>query len=346
MATFIGLKAARHAKAGYDVRKQGVSGLPRITAYASDEVHDVIDRAADMLGLGSDAVRHIPTDGNLTLRTDLLRTRIQEDLEQGFQPFAIVGTAGAVATGAIDRLTEIADICDEFSLWFHIDGAYGGVAALVDTLRPAFKGIERADSIAFDPHKWLYTPHSGGPLVVADMSRLEKAFELHPSYVHEDKEYIRRGVDLYTLGPQFSLGFQALKIWISLLAHGWDAYERRIAHDIELAQYLHGLAEEHPSFEVLSPQSLSIACFRYVPPGLERTPETEEYLNTLNERLMAEVQMDGHTFPSNALIDDKFWLRACIVNFRTEADDIELLLEVAEEHGRRLDKTLRPASVK
>jgi glutamate/tyrosine decarboxylase-like PLP-dependent enzyme len=220
-----------------------------------------------------------------------------------------------------------------------VDGAYGGVAALTDTLRPLFAGIERADSVALDPHKWLYTPHSGGVVIVRDMQSLANAFSIDPSYVYEDKALTGRGVDLFALGPQFSRGFHALKIWVSLLAHGWDAYQRRIAHDVELAQYLYGRAESHAELEPVGPTpSLSIACFRYVPAGLRDDPSAEPYLNRLNERLMSELQLGGRVFPSNAVIDGRFAVRACIVNFRTEAVDVDALVEQAVEKGAWLHK--------
>ena len=346
MAAFTALKAARDAKAGYQVRTEGIAGGPRLTAYGSTEVHDVNSRAADMLGLGSDAVRAVPVDDALRMRVDELRRAIEADLGAGNQPFAVVATAGTVATGAIDPLEEIAGLCRQFDLWLHIDGAYGGIAALVSALKPQFAGIERADSIAFDPHKWLYTPHSGGALVVANARHLEDSFAVHPAYTAEDKELTRRGIDLFNMGPQFSRGFQGLKVWVSLLAHGWDAYSRRIAHDVELARYLHDLAGQRPEFEVLDPQSLSIACFRFVPDRLPDAPGPDEYLNTLNERLMAEIQLGGRVFPSNAIVDDRFWLRACIVNFRTEAEDVEALLDTAATLGAKLDAELRPETLR
>jgi glutamate/tyrosine decarboxylase-like PLP-dependent enzyme len=188
-----------------------------------------------------------------------------------------------------------------------------------------------------DPHKWLYTPHSGGVLVVRDMRSLADAFAIDPSYVHEDKEVTGRGVDLYALGPQFSRGFHALKIWVSLLAHGWSAYERRIAHDVALARYLYERASTSPDLQVVGPAPvLSIACFRYVPRALRGDPAAEPYLNRLNERLMAELQLAGRVFPSNVILDGRFGLRACIVNFRTEAVDIDALLSQAAEIGGRL----------
>lgn len=337
MAAFTALKAARDARAGWSIRDLGVRGGPPLTYYASAQVHDVNSRAADMMGIGRENVRMIPVDGELRMRVDALREAIARDVAAGYRPVAVVATAGTVSTGAIDPLAEIADICEELGTWMHVDGAYGGVAACTDALRPLFAGIERADSLALDPHKWLYTPHSGGMVLVRDMQHLADAFAIEPSYVYEDKALTGRGVDLYALGPQFSRGFHALKIWISLLAHGWDAYERRIAHDVALARYLHERVLAHPELEPVGPEPvLSIACFRYVPPG----GATEPYLNTLNERLMAELQLGGRVYPSNAKIDGRFALRACIVNFRTEAVDIDALVDEAVERGRGLHAAL------
>lgn len=334
MAAFMGLKAARDSRAGWDVRQSGVPAGPPLTLYASSEVHDVNMRAADMLGLGAGAVRAVAVDAGGRMRVDELRAAVAADLRAGARPVAVVATAGTVGTGAIDPLDAIADVCEEHGLWLHVDGAYGGVAALTDALRPRFSGIERADSVVLDPHKWLYTPHSGGAIVVRDFERLSDAFALDPSYTHEDKDLTGRGIDYYAYGPQFSRGFHALKVWVSLLAHGWDAYERRIVHDCELAAYLYRRAAAHPELEPMGTQSLSIACFRYVPPGVSR--DDDERLNALNERLMAELQWSGRVFPSNALVDGRFALRACIVNFRTEAEDVDALVDETVRIGRTL----------
>ncbi|MBK5188746.1 MAG: hypothetical protein JJD97_10925, partial [Gemmatimonadaceae bacterium] len=317
----------------------GARAGPSLTMYASAQVHDVNTRAADMLGLGRDAVRSIPCDDDLRMRVDALRTAIARDIRTGHKPIAVIATAGTVSTGAIDPLDAIADVCAEHGLWMHVDGAYGGVAALTEALHPLFNGIERADSVALDPHKWLYTPHSGGVIVVRDMQSLADAFAIEPSYVHEDKELTGRGTDLYALGPQFSRGFHALKIWVSLLAHGWSAYERRIAHDVALARYLFDRAAAHPDLETVGPvPSLSIACFRYVPRELRGDASEEEYLNRLNERLMSELQLDGRVFPSNAILEGRFAIRACIVNFRTEAGDLDALIEKAVKIGGALHR--------
>jgi aromatic-L-amino-acid decarboxylase len=337
MATFVALKTARDDRCGWSIRELGGRAGPALTMYASSQVHDVNTRAADMLGLGRDAVRMVACGADLRMRPDALRAAIAKDLRTGHKPIAVIATAGTVSTGAIDPLDAIADVCAEYGLWMHVDGAYGGVAALTDALHPHFEGIERADSVALDPHKWLYTPHSGGAIVVRDMRALERAFAIEPSYVRDDKELTGRGIDMYALGPQFSRGFHALKIWVSLLAHGWNAYERRIAHDVALARYLYDLAHAHVELEVIGPEpTLSITCFRYVPRELRGDPSAEPYLNRLNDRLMSELQLDGRVFPSNAILDGRFALRACIVNFRTEAADIDALIERSVRLGASL----------
>ncbi|HJT37659.1 MAG TPA: pyridoxal-dependent decarboxylase, partial [Actinomycetota bacterium] len=186
MANFIGLKAARDAKGGKDVRARGIQGEPKLTMYASDEVHSVVDRAADMLGIGSFGVRHIAIDDSYRVRVDEMRRSIELDIKDRSRPIAIIASAGSVSTGSIDPLSELADLAEEFDLWLHVDGAYGGPGILADDLRPLYAGIERADSIAFDPHKWLYTPHSGGCVVVRDVARLGESFAVHPSYIYQD----------------------------------------------------------------------------------------------------------------------------------------------------------------
>jgi aromatic-L-amino-acid decarboxylase len=348
MANFVGLKVARDRRAGWDVRSRGVRAGPEMVIYGSDEVHSVNQRAADMLGLGRDSVRHLPTDEAFRLRVDELRREVEEDRSAGRLPIAVVASAGTVATGAIDPLEDIADLCEELGLWFHVDGAYGGPGVLADDLRPLFAGIERADSIAFDPHKWLYTPHSGGCILVRDLQMLPQSFSIHEhaSYVFEDKARTGTGLDGNEMGPQFSRGFWALKVWVSLLAHGRAAYSRRISHDAALAGYLHRRAEERPEFEAMAPVTLSICCFRYVPSDLPDGPGREEYLDALNERLMTEIQMDGRVYPSNAVLRGRFVLRACVVNFRTEAEEMDLLLEVAAELGAKVDAELRPAALR
>jgi glutamate/tyrosine decarboxylase-like PLP-dependent enzyme len=227
-------------------------------------------------------------------------------------------------------------------LWFHVDGAYGGPAALVDDLKPQLAGIERADSIAFDPHKWLYTPRPGGCVLVRDLQSLTNAFSVHASYVDQDRERASRGLDLSSLGPEFTRGFGAFKVWFSLLAHGRSAYAKRIAHDTELARYMGHRVEQRPDFQLMAPVNLSICCFRYVPADLAGDGLSHEpYLDQINQRLVTELQLDGRTFCSNALLRGHYTLRACIVNFRTEVADVDALLDVAAELGAKLDASMR-----
>jgi glutamate/tyrosine decarboxylase-like PLP-dependent enzyme len=346
MANFIALKVARDRGAGWDVRAQGMTAGPPLAMYMSTETHVVSTRAADMLGIGSNAVRKIPVDERFRVRLDLLREAIARDRADGLRPFAVVGSAGTVATGAVDPLDGLAQLCRDEGIWFHVDAAYGGPAAFTDDLRPLFAGIEQADSIAFDPHKWMYTPLTGGCILVRDPQLLADSFSIQAAYVRQDKERTGRGIDGTQLGPQFSRGFWALKIWMSLLAHGRLAYVRRISHDAELARYLGTRAQERPDFELACPVGLSICCFRYVPADLPSSPEAEAYLNLLNERLMTDVQQDGRAFYSNAVLGDRYVLRACIVNFRTEAEDLDAVLDITAEIGAKLDAELRPGSLK
>jgi aromatic-L-amino-acid decarboxylase len=349
MANFIALKAARDHRAGWDIRRLGVAGGPPLVLYLSEETHVVSERAADMLGLGTDHVRHVAVDDSFRMRVDALNAAIDEDLAAGRRPFAVVGSAGTVATGAVDLLPQIADVCAARDLWFHVDAAYGGPARLAPDLRPLMDGIERADSIAFDPHKWMYTPLVGGCVVMRDMAHLRESFDMYASYVVQDKDHTGHGLDLGRHSPNFSRQFASLKILVSLLAHGRSAYARRISQDAALARYLGDLVQEREDFELATPPSLSICCFRYVPSGIETAgidAEREDYLSALNQELMTQIQSDGRAFCSNAILGGRFVLRVCIVNYRTEAGDVEALLDVAAELGAKLDAEMRPGSLR
>jgi aromatic-L-amino-acid/L-tryptophan decarboxylase len=326
------LKAARDARTEEDVRQDGVGGL-RLVLYASAEAHATIAEAADMLGLGERAVRAIATDDGYRMRIDDLRRAVADDLAAGMHPFAVVATAGTTATGAIDPLPDVADLCAEHDLWLHVDAAYGGAAALAPELRPLLQGIERADSIAFDPHKWLYTPQSSACLLARDPRNLLRSYSIDAAYVRDDASLSGRGTNIGELGPQWSRAFLALKVWLSLAAHGTEAYGRRIAHDVELARYLDRRVREHPDLEPMCPVTLSIACFRYAPEAASLDPAG---FDALNERLMVAIRRDGRAFPSNAELGGRYCLRACLVNHRTEARDIDALIDATVELGARL----------
>jgi glutamate/tyrosine decarboxylase-like PLP-dependent enzyme len=334
MANFVCLKIARDVAAGIEVRDTGIRDAPPLALYASSDAHVVQSRAADMLGLGRSAVRSIPVDEGYRMRPDALAEALERDRAEGVVPAAIIGTAGTTSTGAIDPLPALAELAREHGTRLHVDACYGGPAVLAPDLRPQFAGIERADSIATDAHKWLYTPLLGGCALVREPQLLGASFAADTSVIWLDEDARAEHGQYYVhQGPDFSRGFAALRIWASLAAHGSAAYGRRISHDAALARYLGELVEAHEDFELMTSVRLSICCFRYVPPALRGD---DEALDRLNERLMTAIQADGRVFCSNAVLEGRFCLRVCIVNFRTEAEQMELLLDVAEELGRAL----------
>jgi len=331
LANLSALKLARD-HADPDVRVNGGGRGSQLTVYASEEAHFTIDRAADTLGLGESAVRKVAVDDRLALRVDHLERLIADDLAAGARPLAIVATAGTTGTGAIDPLEEIADVAERVGAWLHVDAAYGGAAVLSDTLRPLLRGVERADSITFDAHKWLYAPAVSAVVLARDGAALSRSFSAHASYVAQEREIADRGVDLGFEGLQLSRGFTALRVWVSLLAHGRAAYARRIEHDVALTDWLADRIEETPDVELACPPSLSICCYRYRPSGVD----DESYLDRLNTRVMTELQLDGRVFPSNALVHGRTAIRSCIVGYRTEAEHLQRLLDLTREIGARV----------
>jgi len=268
-----------------------------------------------------------------------LRRAIDADRRAGLQPFLVVGTAGSVSTGAIDPLADIAAVCREHKLWFHVDGCYGAVAAEVPGAPESLRALSQADSIAVDPHKWLYAPLEAGCVLVRDPEALRRAFSYHPAYYHFDEQV----VNFFELGPQNSRGFRALKVWLALRQVGRDGYRRMIADDMLLAQHLFERVSQHPDFEPLT-QSLSISTFRYVPARLRPSigeDATETYLDRLNHELLVAIERSGDAFLSSAVVNGRFALRACVVNFHTSLADIEALLPLVSHLGNDADAALR-----
>jgi len=344
MANIACFLAARQAKAGWDARARGLYGddAKPLRIYCSKETHTWIQKAADMVGIGADNIRWIPTNKDLRMDTNILREQIRADKEAGDQPFIVIGTGGSVSTGVIDDLPEIAKICREEDLWFHVDGAYGGFAAMLPDAPAELKALSEADSVAVDPHKWLYAPLEAGCAIVRDPETLRAAFAYHPPYYHFGVE----AINYLDYGPQNSRGFRALKVWLALQHVGRKGYEQMLADDIQLAKELYDLVDKHPELEAFT-QALSITTFRYVPSDLDSNAEgVDEYLNQLNTELLTRLQNSGEAYVSNAVIDGKFTLRACIVNFRTSVEDIEALPEIVLRIGREADKALRPEQIK
>jgi glutamate/tyrosine decarboxylase-like PLP-dependent enzyme len=337
MANLVCFLAARQAKAGRDVRTKGMDGT-RLRVYCSKETHTWIQKAADIAGLGTDAIRWIPVNDKMQMDLTALREQIVADINAGDRPAVVVGNAGSVSTGAIDPLPELAALCREFDLWFHVDGAYGGLAAVLPDAPSALAGIRDADSVAVDPHKWLYAPLEAGCALVRDPEKLRAAFAYHPVYYHFGVE----ATNYFDLGPQNSRGFRALKVWLALQQVGREGYEQMISDDIRLAQALFERISEYVELEALT-QSLSITTFRYVPIDLDSNDEkAASYLDKLNLELLTRLQASGEAYLSNAVIHGKFALRACIVNFRTSLADIEALLAIVVRIGSALNLELRP----
>lgn len=336
MANLTCFLAARAAQAGRDVRRQGLAGGPRLCVYASTEAHTWIQKAADLAGLGTEAIHWI--DGPRGMDLGELQVRYRRDSDEGYQPFLVVGSAGTVSTGAVEPLPELAAFCQEHKLWFHVDGAYGAFACGLEGAPSELKGLQSADSVAMDPHKWLYAPLEAGCALVRNPSALRNAFSYHPAYY----SFEGQGLNYYDIGPQNSRGFRALKVWLALRQAGAAGYREMIRDDITLARYLYDLAADHPELEAIT-HHLSIATLRYVPQELSArlgSERTEKYLNELNRRLLEAIEESGEAFISNAVIAGKYALRFCIVNFRASTGDIEAMPQLVARLGRRIHAEL------
>jgi len=335
MANMVGLWAARTAVAGAGLRRAGVEA-PRLVTYTSVEAHTWVHKAADLAGLGTDAIRFIPIDGRLRMDPVALEAAITKDRADGALPFLVIGTAGSVSTGAVDPLPALARICREQRLWFHVDGAYGALAAAVPEAPPDLRGLSEADSVAVDPHKWLYAPLEAGCLLCRRRGALENAFSYHPPYYHFDQEAAAAPPNYYEWGPQNSRGFRALKVWLGLQQAGRSGYVTLIRDDIRLARALFQAVDAHPELEPAS-CDLSITTFRYVPAGFNRErADADERLNALNTRLLDRLQESGEAYLSNAVVGGRFLLRACFVNFRTRLPDIAHVVDTIVRLGREL----------
>ena len=348
MANFVAFLAARKAKLTWDARTHGLAGdgARRLRVYASTETHTWIHKAVDLFGLGLDSIAWISADSDQRINTSELRERIGADRAQGALPFMLIGTAGTVSTGAVDPLPELACVARQQGLWFHVDGAYGGFAAVAANAPADLRGISEADSVAVDPHKWLYAPLEAGCTLVRNRDALRDAFtQNRPAYyklLHEAEE----AVNFFEYGPENSRGFRALKIWLALRQVGREGYAQMIGDDIRLAKTLFELVAARPELQPFR-QGLSIATFRYVPRDLDPGDEkVEEYLNQLNSELMVRLQKGGEAFLTNAVIGGVFLLRACIVNFRTSPADIRALPGIITRLGAEVDLTLRPEALK
>jgi aromatic-L-amino-acid decarboxylase len=313
--------AAARERALPGSRVAGIAGL-RPTVYSSRDAHYSIKRAVEVLGFGSNALRLLPVDAKRRLRPEALASAIDADIEAGFNPVAVVAAAGTTLSGAIDPLAAVADVCDERAVWLHVDGAYGLPAASVPEFADRFDGVERADSISIDAHKWLYLPKACGVVLVRDSSALAAAFVHEESYMPHDHGELH-AVDM-TL--EYSRPFRALKLWLAFRVHGAHALRDAIRRNLEQAALLVDEIRLHDDLELLMEPPLSIVLFR-------QTPDSVADWNAHNTRLAEALQADGRVYVASATVDCTVWLRPCLVNYRTTDDDVRALVEIARELG-------------
>lgn len=343
MASLTCLATARHRLAlrdGWNDRRDGLAGdHPPLVVYLSSEAHTTLHKAVELLGLGTRSLRVIPVDDEFRIDVPALREAIATDRAAGRLPFCVAASAGTVATGAIDRFDLLADLCAQEDLWLHVDGAYGAVGILDPDRRDRYAGMERADSLAIDPHKWLSIPVECGCAIVRDGALLRDTFSLVPSYVRTEEGRGIGGLPWYSeYGFQQSRGFRALKLWMTMQHVGRDGYARLIARHNALARTLAAMVDAAPDLERLAPVELSIVCFRYRPDGM---PSDDPSLDTLNKAIMEAVQTEGVAFVTQAGIGGRFGLRANIIHYGTNEDDLRILVEAVRTTGARIDGDLR-----
>ena len=334
MANLVGMTVARNSRAGYDLRSEGVDpGRRRLVAYASREVHSSVPKAMELLGLGRKALRELPVLADDTIDLAALGSAIAADRAAGHEPFLVVGCAGTVSTGALDPLDGLADLCAAEGLWFHVDGAFGALAALAPELRPRLKGMERADSLAFDLHKWMSLPYEIGCALVKDPDLHRRAFSLTPDYLEHTPRGIGGGELWFSdYGVELSRGFRALKAWMALKEHGAARFGRIVLRNVEQARLLEALVKAEPALELLAPVSLNIVCFRYRG-GLA----DEVALDALNRELLLRLHEGGVAAPSYATVRGRYALRACITNHRTRDEDLVVFCRETVRLGRGLE---------
>ncbi|HKC16451.1 MAG TPA: pyridoxal-dependent decarboxylase [Steroidobacteraceae bacterium] len=333
MANFVALAVARNQASTTDVRACGVASLAKpLVFYASTEAHSCLQKALELLGHGSRSFRKVAVDDSYRIDTEVLSRAIAADRDAGAQPCAVIGNAGTINTGAVDDLAKLAAICRREKLWFHVDGAIGAVVALAPNHRQLVQGIEKADSVALDLHKWLHIPFEAGCALVRDRQAHRATFSLTPDYLKHAQRGLASGADWFSdYGLQLTRGFRALKVWLSFKEHGLDKYGRLIDQNISQARRLAELVREEPELELMAPVCLNIVCFRF-----RGTGGTQAQLNTLNEELLIRLHESGVAVPSYTTLSGNYCLRAALANHRTRAADLSVLIEAVLRGGREL----------
>jgi glutamate/tyrosine decarboxylase-like PLP-dependent enzyme len=332
MANLIALLVARRAAAGADVRTGGLATAGALRGYASSEVHTSVARAFDVAGLGSGALRSVGIDARRRLDVAALRVAIDADRALGAVPFCIVGTAGSAGTGAVDDLAALADLAHDEGLWFHVDGAFGALAQLAPAERALVAGIERADSIAFDLHKWLHVPYDAGAVIVRDGALHASTFADHAPYLTRTARGAAAGEPWFTdFTPELSRGFRALKVWFTMKTYGLARFGELIARQCAMARALGERIARTPGLELLAPVTLNIVCFRYTAPGLDAAAT-----NALNAAIAVDLQERGIAVPSTTHVDGRLALRMNVMNHRTTPADLDATLDAVLTSGAAL----------
>lgn len=330
MANFTGLAVARNAKGQVDIKKQGLQGIQqKMVLYASKEGHKCLTRSIELLGLGNDSFRLIPTNEHFQIDIEALETAIKDDKEAGFHPFCVIGNAGSVNTGAFDDFEALGDLCQREDLWLHVDGAFGAWAKLSSTHNHLVRGMERADSLAFDLHKWMYMPYEIGCTLVRDKEAHCRTFIYEAEYL----ETIFERHDPTNYSVQLSRNFKALKAWMLLKADGVEKYARLIQQNIDQAYYLADRVKNAPELELVIPVYLNVVCFRYVVDGL-----SEKALKELNNQILLRLWLTGMV-PSDTTLNGKYTLRVCITNHRSKREDFDRLVDEVIRNGNSLTKS-------
>lgn len=335
MANVLGLAVARRQRAGWDVRVKGAYGGPPLRVYASQEVHSWLKKSCDFLGLGEEAFRKVPTLDDFTVDVAAMRAMIREDRAAGLKPFCVIGTAGTVQTGASDDLNALADLAAAEDCWFHVDGAFGAMAKLanIPEAQAAVQGMDRADSIAFDLHKWGYLPFDVAMVITREDRHLTETFANQAPYLTAMPGGLNASGSVYfnDRGIELTRSFRALKAWMTMRAQGTDLLGAHIARNIKQAQYLAALVEKEPQLELLAPVPLNLVNFRYKAAGLDG-----EALNQLNRSILVRLQEDGIAVPSGTMIRGQFAIRVAITNHRSEQSDFDALVAGVLSLGRQL----------
>lgn len=327
-ANLAGLTVARNVFfKKLDIKRNGLFGMKPFTVYCSNETHNCTDKSIALLGIGTNQLRRIDTNTDLTIDTSALETQIQDDLKNGFMPFCIVGNAGTVNTGAIDDLSTLSQIAKKYEMWFHVDGAYGGLASSLPSLKHKYAGLEKADSIALDFHKWLYQPFEIGCVLVQDWGKMRETYFKEADYLATELQANPdTRLEFNEHYFQLSRNAKAFKVWMSVKAYGFNRIREMIQKDIDLTHYLIKLVSESTDFELKSSSDLAVACFSYV-----GNCSTKEEIVAINQKLIPALEADGRVFITGTKLNNEFVLRACIINHRKQQSSIEYLLDTIRD---------------